>query len=416
MYIDPAIFPINKKKLDKEVTQFICILDASFWKSEIRKVERQIRSVKSVFYNEYLKQKNPLLVPLDKFFTMTKLGNKAWKNKSKELFELFSISFTLNRIYKNLSPQGKSIILGKLRSRDIKPLLFEIQKVSHLSRHGFEVEFNDLNNLNENNNNLDFLIKKHSLVGEIECKRIDVDTGSRIKRDKFYLLSDEIVHKLKHSSNSYLIEINTKNVLTVSPEIVNIINKYSFKDDNRQKQYLKLSEDIECIFTNINIGGGHSDTDEIASIIKPYWTENSHFAIHSTEIKTLIIKAQSAQKDDRIRKIRKSLKEASNQLSGNNPALVGCFIDGIPEYEWKDLLKNNPLQEMTSSFLLSKRREHIHTISYESELIFINSGSISELMGNAARWINTKCKFEDLDDPFCLSPEASKRIRLAKNV
>lgn len=390
-------YPINDKLMEREFRRFIAILGENTWKNKISKLEAQLNSSKTTFYSEFLISRNPVLVALKEYFDLIKQGKSIRKHKSDSLFKLLSIAHTTNKLMMEISDEGKNIIRGNLRSDNTRPFLFELQIIIHFLINEYIIEFNDLDKLNKDNKNFDFIIKKSGFVGEVECKSTDADTGRKIKRNHFYQLADSLVNRFESIQESILIEINVKDNLNINDEFINNIVDISWSNYLSGKSGIEIRDYINIRFDIIPNNMSQGQTYDL---VQTKQSGKAHFAVQGNGRQTFIIKAESEKPDFFLPTLYKSLKNAEKQFTKSNPAMISCYIDNIQENEWEILKSGSDIQHFTNKFFENPKRGFIHTISYTSAPEVKQSGPLINMNSGALSWTNSKSKYKEISNPF----------------
>jgi hypothetical protein len=73
------------RNMGREIERFLEFTGRNLWEDQIEKLRQQLSSKKFHFYKVWLQKRNPLLVPLQEYFQLTKEGKSIWKNASPQL-------------------------------------------------------------------------------------------------------------------------------------------------------------------------------------------------------------------------------------------------------------------------------------------------------------------------------------------
>lgn len=360
---------LDIKKFGREIELFLSTTDKNYWKKLIEKIDA---TTEGKFYKNYLLRRNPLIEGLKQYFHLCDMGKSIWQNRSAEIDFLAKSTFKVNRIINNVNDKAKNQIKGRLKSDDIRPLLFELTIATHFLSSNFEVEFTDYERPSSEGKIFDFFIIKNSFVGEIECKYKSYDAGRKIRSDCFYILCDEFLKQLALRKVKFLIEINcSKNLGKDRSTFIGIVEKTKSAIERREKKVVfseNFSIDINYLPQELII---NSD-EQFKSVIEPYRTPKSHFATVSNKEMVMIIKIESEKKDRVLEDMYDELKSSLVQFSGDRPALIACCIEGIYPEEWEDLKDKSGLSEMTTRLLNKENAKHVHTVAYSSQGIEIS--------------------------------------------
>ncbi len=334
------------------------------WIKKIEKYKSQALSEKNRFYTNYLQMRNPFLVPLIEYFELEKAGKSIWKNMNKNLLSLSTTLRPINQMLNELNEVARKKILGAVLGDFPMPFLFEVNIASHFLVRGYEVKFVDLEN-GGGEKSYDFLVSKDGVSAEVECKRIDCDTGSQIKRSDFYQFCDVVVYQLRKLKNNVVIKIKSAKGIDRNKKLQTEIVKALQDAVKTNKDTLDASSyEIELRYPD-SLAGVSSDQEALA-VISEYWNENAHIALESLPGSGIIITAQSEKESVILKRIYEELKEASKQLSSSRPSMICCFIDGIEENQWESLKDESGLNYMTQKFFSGSNRSHVNLIAYSS--------------------------------------------------
>lgn len=356
---------LDIKQFGREIDRFLANTGRKHWEGLIR----QFNSTDGFFYKYFLLQRNPLIKPLQEYFNLYSKGKSIWKHRSEGLDFLAEKAFITNRIIQHANDAGKNQIKGRYKNNDIRPLLFELLVVTHFLKNGFAVKLAEHERDSSVGGTFDFLLTKDSIEAEVECKFKSYDAGRKIKRDDFYRLCDEILKQLKSYKIKCLIEINCLNKLGSNHiKFVETVKNIKTAIDQKKSNLIvdnDLSININYLPERLEI----KSDEQFKSFITPYQTNNTgHFATLSNQETTIIVKAECNQKDPILRAIYNELKDSLDQFSKNKPGLIACYIEGIYPEEWEELQNERGLAAMTYHLLNKKNAEHIHTVSYISEV------------------------------------------------
>lgn len=385
--------------MNREISRFVEILSKNIWDKKINNLEAELRSSKTPFYKNFLIDRNPLLLPLREYFQLKKEGKTIWKHKNEELVRLFSFAWCINKMYHQVGEAGKSKIKGCLFSDEINPFLFEVQTVIHFLQNKFELLLNDLESTDSTRSNYDFLVKRGSFIGEIECKRKNVDAGNKVPRPLFYQLADKIVHKILPLKKNLLININIEKRLEGNVHYFNELSKYVYNAVLSGKNEFVFDDNLSVEVIRLKDSTVISNDLEAAKFVAQYYSEKAHFAIRGNGWVS-IVRAESQSFNELLYSIYRSLKQATSQFSGNYPCMISCFIEGISEQEFAILCEEGDLRRLASNFLYGTDRRFIHTVSFTSEQSLVKRGNLRFLIGTAIYWENPQCSFSTVENPF----------------
>lgn len=393
---------LSDKGMERGITRFLKILGDNIWQNKIDKLDAEIRSSHTVFYHDFLIQRNPLLLPVKEFIQLRKSNKVIWRHKSDALMFLFSIAWVANKMYHGANEEGKKRIIGSLKSEEVRPFLFELQTLTHFLRNGFKVDLNDVNNLNQDGSNFDFLVKSEAITAEVECKWKNPDAGSKIPREVFYRLADRIVKKLRGSELRLLINLNVENRLIgndqLFTEIADLIHNSILEGVISGSVKDEVSFEVTKLPDEIVV----QNDAQAAELISKYYSPKAHFAIFSNN-NVLLFRAESESNDEMLKSVYSALKGATKQLSGTLPSMITTFIVGISEDEFRTLTNEGGLMNMVAKYFDDQGRSFVHTLSFTSDQSVTRSGRVRTMNGPVAYWENDNSRYKYNQNPFGFS-------------
>jgi hypothetical protein len=140
--------------------------------------------------------------------------------------------------------------------------------------------------------------------------------------------------------------------------------------------------------------------EQAASVITPYHSEKAHFEVISNQDATVIVKVESEEKNKILDSIYEELNEATRKFTGERPALIACYIEGIESHQWKELKGENGLSRMTTYLLSKENTNHIHSIGYSSEPDPIIIEHIKDFKCEGLFFSNPHCLYYKDEDIF----------------
>lgn len=394
-------------KFGREIDRFLANTERKHWEGLIR----QFNSTDGIFYKCFLLQRNPLIKPLQEYFDLHSKGKSIWKHRSEGLDFLAEKAFITNRIIQHANEAAKNQIKGRYKNNDIRPLLFELLVVTHFLNNGFDVKLAEYERDSSVGRTFDFLLTKDSIEAEVECKFKSYDAGRKIKRGDFYRLCDEIFKQLKSQKIKCLIEINCLKKLD-SNHFKFIETGHKIKTAIYQKKSNLIADNDLSIKINYLPKGLEIKSDEqFKSFIEPYHTNNTgHFATLSNQETTIIVKAECNRKDLILRAIYNELKDSLDQFSKNKPGLIACYIEGIYPEEWEELQNESGLAAMTYYLFNKENAEHIHTVSYISEVERSPVDNTIIYKHPTLLFKNQNCSYYKGQDIYCLQDDKYQKL------
>ncbi|MDP3049121.1 MAG: hypothetical protein Q8N12_06800 [Thermodesulfovibrionales bacterium] len=297
---------LDVKTIGREIEQFLSVTGRVYWEKLIKKVDAS----GGIFYKEYLLRRNPFIEGFRQYFHLYSRAKSIWKNRSEEIDYLTQKIFIINKIIRNVNDRGQAQIIGRLRGGDIRSFLHEITIATHFLRNGFEVNFVEYERPEDEGRTFDFLVSRDSIEAEVECKSKSYDAGRKIKRDGFYILCDELFRQFKSTKMKCLLEINCSENLGQNHDIfIGIAKKIKVAIGNGDKNII-FSEDFSITINYLPPETLIDSEGKFASVIRPYWTPKSHFAIVSNNEMTMIIKVESEENDRVLKAMYDELKSS----------------------------------------------------------------------------------------------------------
>ena len=396
---------LDEKNIGREIERFVSITDRRHWERVISNYDK----ASGITYRYYLTRRNPLIEPLKEYFKLQKQGRSIWKNRTPQIEFLAMQAFTINNITKNLSKSARSRVFGRLKSDDIRPLLFELRMSAHFFRNNFDVEFVEYEG-DPSSKTFDFLISKDSVEGEVECKFKSYDAGKSITTDGFYQLSDEIYKKLLKTEAHCLIEIKCLVKLGKNRDIFVDLSERIKSAVDKKDSKIVLEGKFEITIHYLSDSLIVKTPEQLDSVIKDYLTPRCHVASLGNDDKTLIIKIESVLEDSVVTNIYNELKDSLDQFSGERPGLIACHIEGVFPNEWEQLKGDSALGKMTRELFLKDRAKNIHTVGYSSTTEVFKAGNFKEFQNPGLMFRNPNCVFDKWVDIFCFEKDSKMEI------
>lgn len=383
----------------KEIERFLLLTSRRKWIKTLNKIENS-----SIFYKQYQYAKNPLLLPIANYFELEKKGISINRERTSEILYLAEKSFIINKIVRNLNEKAKKSIISRLVTDDTQSILFELEIAAHFLRNGYEVEFIEYERGNETGKTFDLLIKKDLQEAEVECKSKSYDSGRKIRRDSFYLLSDSICKKLKDKEINCLIDIKSSNKLSQNQTTIDDITKNVIElIDSDNNLYFKNNE-YSINLIPLQISQPIKNEEHLEKIVESHRTDHCHFVSLSAANKmwNVILKIESESSDAIVSSVFEELKNAKSQFSKTKPCLLAVRIEGVYPDEWKTLAQNSSLADMTYSFFAKENCPYIHTVSYSSSPSYISIDSNIDSVTKSLVFGNPNCIYHKNENIFHL--------------
>ncbi len=303
---------------------------------------------------------------------------------------MVAFAAAVTRCHAGLSEVGKKrlrgSLLGGLKTDDgLSSLQHEFSTVVHLIRQGLDVEFHDL----ENGGGFDFIVKGKGIEAEVECKLFSADLGRQIHRRKaaklFGALSGQSNQIFQAINGGLIVRVFISGRLTSGlKQQIGIQDALSKGVLSGEKGYSSGEVDVEIVrfdlpgtpFDGRNVGTP-SHKELMGFVRERTGGRDTHMmCMGSPGRRALVIEVQSRERDDVLDGMRRQLKRAAGgQFSGRRPAFLAVQLRDLTSQQMLDLANSDSttrelasgLQRMTSDFLQSKNRRHIHTVVYKAQ-------------------------------------------------
>lgn len=304
-------------------------------------------------------------------------------------YKLYGFVAGVVRIYEQLSLTGQKRLRGMLRDglqpdNNLLSLQHEILTAVHLMGRGYDVEMNDL----ENGSGVDFIARLRGLELEIECKMFTGDIGRQIHRRKALDLHKHLSVTLQRAygtaAKSLLVRITIPARLTCSPrQIQGIDTTVSVALQAGTSAAKTEHSEVQAIAFDVadspfNVSTPDELTLEAISTFveaKVNRINKELMIIFSPGKRALVALVESARPDTVLKGMYRQLREASkHQFTRSRPGILSVQFQDLTADQMENIAmsdtaerpKATGLQVMTSDFLASENRRHIHTVSYRS--------------------------------------------------
>ena len=303
-------------------------------------------------------------------------------------YELVGFAAGVVRSYERLSDGGKRRLRGALldglkEDKGLLSIQHEITTAVHLMSRGFDVEFHDM----EYGGGADYIARKDDIEIEVECKMFSADLGRKIHRRRSATLSKVLEGALSQTysaaSTGLIVIVNIPDRLTPSP-----------------KQHLGIEETIRMGLLN---GNAFTQTEYCVVRVLDFPIDRSPFnkvpeqlsrkemdqfvrertgrsnstliTMFSPSKRAVVLSLESEKPDEVLKGMHHQLREAAKgQFSKTRPAILAVQLHDLTADQLVDLAQSDSswrgnatgLQIMTSDFLQSPSRSHIHTVVYRS--------------------------------------------------
>lgn len=360
--------------------KFIGICGMNVWKKRFEWLDEQKK--RNPFVDALLKERYPIEIKVREVLDYEKNTGRFLLDGNDpvgyRLATLFMIGW---EIFDRLSVKGKRRFEGMLRDSlmnneyGISSLEFEIVIAIHLMRHGFDVEFCDIEASEAEGGPIyDLLAKNRDIEVEIDCAIVTADIGRKIHRQKFYatcgVIGPVIQNFIDKRDNNYAISIIMEDRLSGSSAQNQDIR------DELSKALRQANFPCTCRRKDFTIS-----IDTIDNRLHDYLynrpdLSNEHIMILGSSRGGKAFLSFRSQKPDMVLKgIYRAMKsKAERQFSKDRPAII-CMrlmdlsnqeIEELASLENTDPNKATGLQIMCNYFLSSVTRQHILSVCFMS--------------------------------------------------
>lgn len=303
-------------------------------------------------------------------------------------YELVGFAAGTVRCYERLSEVGKRRLRGVLldglkEDKGLLSIQHEITTAVHLMSRGFDVEFHDM----ERGGGVDYIARKDGVEIEVECKMFSADLGRKIHRRRSAALYKALESALTQTYNNALVglivTIAIPDRLTPAPQQHRGIEgtvKTALLSGNAftQTEYCSVRvSDFPIDSSPFNKAPEQLSRKEINQFVRERTGRSNSTLIimFSPRRRAVILLLESEKPDDVLNGMRHQLREAAKgQFSKTRPAVLAVQLHDLTADQLGELARSdsswrgnaNSLQIMTSDFLQSPSRAHIHTVVYRS--------------------------------------------------
>lgn len=383
------IFPIDVH--DTEVAGLLVglieITGIEPWKRRFEWLRRELRE--NQFMEDWLRERCLIEMTMNDVLADPSLRlNRPFKLETAAQYELVGFAAGIVRSFVRLSDNGKRRLRGVLldglkEDKGLLSIQHEITTAVHLMSRGFDVEFNDM----DYGKGFDFIARKDDVEIEVECKMFSADLGRKIHRRRSATLCKALENVLvkthNFSSVGLIVTVTIPDRLTPSCEQHFGIEK-AVRTGLLQGDVLTKTEHCTVRISDFSIDKSPFNKapkkisrQEIDQFVRDRTgRSNSNLMIlFSPKMRTVILSVVSEKSDEVLDGMRRQLREAAKgQFSKTRPAILAVQLHDLTVDQLVNLAQSNgqsrdnasDLQIMTSDFLQSSSRAHIHTVVYRS--------------------------------------------------
>lgn len=376
--------------LDTEVGQLLHdltqITSIETWKRRLEWLRRE--TTENPYMKEWLSERCSIEIAFSEALRQPLALQRPFIVDSMAAYELIAFAAGTVRCYERLSERGKRRLRGVLldglkEDKGLSSVQHEVTTAIHLMSRGFDVEFHDL----EHGGGFDFLARKDGAEIEVECKMFSADLGRKFhKRRSAALckaLQDVLVQTYRSTANGMIVTVTIPDRLTPSSKqhrgIEQTLQAGLLSGEAiTQSEYCEIQVlDFSIEESPFNRGPDDLSRSEIQRFV---WarTGNSNstlITLFSPGKRAVVLSLQSQKSDDVLKGMRYQLREAAKgQFTKTRPAFLSVQLQDLTAEQLSDLAQSDSswrgnatgLQIMTSDFLQSPSRAHIHSVVYRS--------------------------------------------------
>lgn len=303
-------------------------------------------------------------------------------------YELVGFAAGTVRSYERLSEIGKRRLRGALldglkEDKGLLSIQHEITTAIHLMSRGFDVEFHDM----ECGGGFDYIARKDDIEIEVECKMFSADLGRKIHRRRSAALckalESALIQTYSNASVGLIVTIAIPDRLTPAPQ-----QHQGIEDTVRtgllsgnaftQTEYCSVRvSDFPVDSSPFNKAPEQLSRKEINRFVRERTglSNSTLIIMFSPRRRAVVLLLESEKPDDVLNGMRHQLREAAKgQFSKTRPAVLAVQLHDLTADQLGALAQSDSscrgnatsLQIMTSDFLQSPSRSHIHTVVYRS--------------------------------------------------
>ncbi len=357
------------------------------WKRRFEWIQRE--AAENSFMEEWLRERCAIEWTFSEVLrSQPLLPQQPFKVENMAQYELVAFAAGTVRAYARLSKGGRRRLRGVLLDglKEDKGLLsvqHEITTAVHLMSRGFDVEFHDM----EHGGGVDFVARDGSIEIEVECKMFSADIGRKIHRRRSATLCKALESVLAQTYGSasvgLIVTVTIPDRLTPSPEqhcgIEQTLRAGLLSGDalTRTKHC-----DVRVLDFSIDKSPFNKTPVELSQKEIQHFVWERTGRLNSTLMmlfspgrRAVVLSLESQESDNVLNGMRRQLRDAAKgQFTKTRPAFLAVQLHDLTVDQLADLAQSdspwrgnaNGLQVMTSDFLRSPSRAHIHSVVYRS--------------------------------------------------
>jgi hypothetical protein len=386
MRFDPYLLD---RDTELEFKRFFKWTGEEVWRKKISKLEQLPRVSPS--HRGYLRQRNPLVVCVERYFNLTKEGRTVWKHLDPASLKICGYIKLLNRMAQDASANFLHRLKGSIFDDDgIKGFLYELDLAIHFFNQDFNVTFIDL----EGWGTYDLLVAKENFEMEIECKRKSIDAGRKIKKGDFYRLADVLFAELEGIGRGIAVSVRSEGIIGSDQALYGAIARTVKEISGSDRCSARISNvdlTIQHLPDNLHI----RSKAEFDEALRPFECPFGYYAAASRPPSTTILICESAERTKINRAIYDDLKKGASQLTGTRPAILTCLIEEVEDKDWAVLRQPGyGLQAITKRLFSNPSRQHINLLVFSSDRSDPKrEGNILSFTDRNLQFLNPKARF-----------------------
>lgn len=393
-------YDVSRREIPGLLARFFGIIGSTNILSAGAHIVNQLKQ--NPVLGEFLKEQRKIEIELCNIARYRRItGRIPRPSKSHDIYHALTFACAFVRIYDQLTKEAQAEFVGRVRGAlkghgNLSSIDHEILAATYLSRCGWAVYFNDL----ENKGRCDFVIAKNNTEIEVECKTISADAGRKIHRFDFRrfagTLRKDLVNFLRNHDEIHLLRLLLNDRLPthdqelgrIGHSILNLLGTNSRQID---------AESYDLVY---EIRSSQGSEDQITAYVADFVKKsikypNSHhsFFLGVKNGGMLFLAATSKRPDQVLTYLYKQLKDAHKQFSGTKPAILWVHIEDIEPEKWEELKQGSGLQVMSSRLLKSQRRQCICSVLFNSKGYLVSDGNVTMETGPTLYFDNTDSQF-----------------------
>lgn len=325
---------------------------------------------------------------------------------SREHYDLYSFIAGIVNIHRGLSARAQNRLRGMLldglnTDKGLASVAHEVTTAIHLIHSGFDVEFHDL----EHGSGVDFIASKNEAELEVECKVFTADIGRQIHKRRLLTLYKTLMPMLQQihrdASLGIIVRITIPGRLTPSldqaKQIVDTTSRAVLQGQALVESEACRVQTLDFKVADSPFAVAHPSQLSRQNVVDFVAQQigvknlNPNLAIIFTPGRQAVIGLVESSVPDRVLKgMERQLRDAAKgQFTGSRPGIISAHVHALTGKQLIDLdtlsdtEPENPtgLRVMTSQFLSSQNRQHVHTVSYQARgqlALETGTGAITE--------------------------------------